>query len=91
MGRSDAHLLPVPQPQRQQPISASPTDQDVQLATDDETETTPVPPLTHCPHCQAPLCAIDLKTNYCFRCKAMLVQRSSHRLGQGGGAFTVHL
>jgi hypothetical protein len=96
MGRSDARLLKVPEgPRPQKPEET----REAQPVPEQTVEPSPPPPsevqppveLTECPHCGARLSSLDIKTNHCFRCNAVLSSAAVPRDESAAGRFEVHI
>ncbi|GEM_PF-2119897 len=96
MGRSDARLLKVPEgltPQKpKESEKAQPVpEQTAEPSSPPPSEVQPPVELTECPRCGARLSALDIKTNHCFRCNAVLTSAAVPPDKGAAGRFEVHI
>ena len=94
MGRSDANLLSVPKRETaQSQADAAEGDDAQEMPVAEAVETEPISTqvqLERCPHCGRALSSIDIKTNHCFQCGAMLIEATPDR-PSASGDFTVRI
>jgi hypothetical protein len=91
MGRSDVGLLNVPL--RLRPSRPDPKEQQAQVEEakpEDQPKAPPRPVLENCPQCGTKLSPLDIKTNKCFKCWAILDAEAQDKPVAGRG-FEVHI
>lgn len=96
MGRSDARQLKVPEglipPDREEQSEAQPVQEEAaEPESPPPSEAQPVAELEACPHCGVRLSSLDLKTNHCFKCNAMLTSPVPPASGGTESTFEVHI
>lgn len=91
MGRSDVGLLNVPL--NLKALESVPDEDVEQSSLEEEQEQAPPPAkptLEYCPQCGNKLSPLDIKTNKCFKCWAVLDSEVQTQ-GSAAGGFEVHI